>query len=428
MNLVRPALSRSAKRLLRFGSEVVVTPPRSSGVCLLYIHIPFCPHLCTYCSFHRVRYDERLAERYFQVLRKEICAYADMGYQFDSVYVGGGTPTMNLPELVKTLELVRSLFVIESISVETNPNHLQASTFDALQSCAINRLSVGVQSFDDDHLARMGRLEAYGTGREIESRLRETEGVFQTLNVDMIFNLPGQGQQGLRDDVSRLVDSGVGQASFYPLMVSDSTRRRINQEMGRFSYRQEEDMYYAIVDQMGQTHEPSSVWCFSRNDQQIDEYIVDYPEFIGVGSGAFSYVRGVFYANSFSILKYDELLSNQKLGITRARTLTQGEQRYYQLLTRLFGGQISHEQVSQIFGDSFPVSLAALKTLGVVDEKEAGYALTRRGLYYWLVAMSEFLNGVNNLRDQMRTHIAEEMRSSYPETMPVTVRQAASND
>lgn len=423
-DLSRPLMRRAVNHLLRFGAESKVPGPlpEPGKRYLLYVHIPFCTHLCPYCSFHRVSYDEDLSRRYFHALRREIEAYHDLGFKFEDVYVGGGTPTVNLPELALTLKLIRERFPIKTISVETNPDHLDTETTSVLNACDVSRLSVGVQSFDDDQLHRMGRLEAYGSSRQVLSRLEAVHSKFQTVNVDMIFNLPGQSMASLDLDITKLLESGVSQASFYPLMMSDTTSRTVDRQMGEYSLTQEREMYYRILDRMSPTHSPSTVWCFSRDAGQIDEYIVDYPEFIGAGSGAFSYLGGVFYANSFSILRYDELLAKQNLGITRARQLSASEQRYYQLLTRLFSRKITNQQVKAIYGNRPPRVPGLLRRTGILGNTEDGYQLTREGHYFWLIAMSEFLTGVNNLRDEMRAHIREEIVASYGDAVPITIR------
>ena len=117
---------------------------------LLYIHIPFCEELCPYCSFHRITFEETLTKRYFNALRREIKIYREKGYKFKGIYVGGGTPTVLIDELAETLNLAREVFSITDISVETNPNHLNSKNIEILQQSGVKRLSVGVQTFNDD--------------------------------------------------------------------------------------------------------------------------------------------------------------------------------------------------------------------------------------------------------------------------------------
>jgi len=107
------------------------------------MHIPFCEELCPYCSFHRITFNEPLTRKYFQALRREIKIYQEKGYQFKGIYVGGGTPTVLIDELAETLHLARGIFPIEAISVETNPNHLNAENIKILQQSGVNRLFRG---------------------------------------------------------------------------------------------------------------------------------------------------------------------------------------------------------------------------------------------------------------------------------------------
>ena len=123
----------------------------------LYVHVPFCERLCPYCSFNRFPYREQRARDYFQALRQEMRMLAAQGYDFESVYVGGGTPTVDIDELCETIDLARDLFHVKEVNSETNPNHLIPEYLDKLHG-RIQRLSVGVQSFDDGLLRQIGPL------------------------------------------------------------------------------------------------------------------------------------------------------------------------------------------------------------------------------------------------------------------------------
>lgn len=139
----------------------------------LYLHIPFCERLCTYCSFHRFQYSEDLARPYYHMLRREMELLAALGYDFESLYIGGGTPTVLLDELAETIDYAHRLFPgIGSVSVETSPSHLNAEMENSLGG-RVQRLSVGIQSFDDTLLMRMDRYGKYGRG---EDMLRQIQG------------------------------------------------------------------------------------------------------------------------------------------------------------------------------------------------------------------------------------------------------------
>jgi menaquinone C8-methyltransferase len=233
---------------LQFSPSPVLSLPERRGETplLMYVHVPFCEELCPYCSFNRIVFQEALAREYFRALRAEIEMYKKRGYRFSAVYVGGGTPTLLMDELTATLRLITGLFPIREISVETNPNHLFPSNFQALQEARVNRLSVGVQSLDDTLLKTIGRYHKYGSGEEIVERLRSAQGKFDTLNVDMIFNFPTQTREVLERDVSTLMQLGVDQVTYYPLMASEYTREVMSKRVGIVDYRLEKAFYRVI--------------------------------------------------------------------------------------------------------------------------------------------------------------------------------------
>jgi len=379
---------------------------------LLYIHIPFCESLCPFCSFHRVRFDEERTRQYFAALRKEIGQYHEAGFIFDDVYVGGGTPTVLPDELAETLNLLRSLYELKSISVETNPNHLQQSTLNILKSAGVTRLSVGVQSLDDTLLKEMGRFETYGSREDIIEHIKLTQGQFDTFNVDMIFNIPHQSESSLKQDIQILKDLAVDQISYYPLMPSDITERAMDKKMGHLDFRNERRFYDIIKESLLDDYEASSAWCFSRKHSAIDEYIVDHDEYLGVGSGSFSYINNATYSTTFSISHYVSLVEKGISSITSGRQMTVKEQAQYDFLMHLFGLRMDKQTMIEKYGPRYQgrlwKELLFFKFIGALKERRDMYLVTERGMYYWVIMMREFFIGVNNFRSQMRGKIQDE--------------------
>ena len=318
--------------------------------CQLYVHVPFCEVLCPFCSFHRVRYDAPKSGRYFEALRREIRLYHEAGFRFSDVYVGGGTPTVHPEELLSTLALVRSLSPVRTISIETNPNHLDPALLARYAEAGVTRLSVGVQSFDDGLLTRMERLAKYGNGEQIRRRLAAAQGVFPTLNVDMIFNLPGQTPEMLDRDLDCLLALGVDQVSFYPLMTAPTARHKMERTMGRADESLRFGMYQTILGRMLPAYRASSAWCFSRGAGMFDEYIIDQHAYVGVGSGAFSYVGGAMYSTTFSLNHYCRRVEGGQSGITQRRMLGAKERMRYDFLVRLFGGELRRDWIERRYG------------------------------------------------------------------------------
>ena len=415
--LIGSLFRRRSRRVLGFPRSPVgpdLPPPQPGCNYVLYLHVPYCVVLCPFCSFHRVRFKRDSAERYFECLRGEVEAVSNAGYTFDEVYVGGGTPTVLPEQLVETILLLRRLHSPSAISVETNPDDLETAKVHRLRDAGVNRLSVGVQSFDDELLREMQRLERYGSGAEIIDHLKNARGAFETLNIDMIFNFPHQTAASLRRDLDILIDEiGVDQVSYYPLMAAASTRRTMRESMGRVGYARERDLYELIVDRLlGAGYHRSSAWCFSRRPGMFDEYIVNNEEYVGLGSGSFSYVQGKLFASTFSINHYFRLVAAGRLGTTQAREMSERDQMHYYLLMRLFSGSLDIAAAERRFEGRFRKTLwpelSALRAISAARTDGGSLVLTEAGAYLWVVIMREFFSGVSDLRDEMRHHISEE--------------------
>ena len=408
-------LRHEYSRAMRFAEDDAgeVTPVAPAAPCQLYVHVPFCEVLCPFCSFHRVRFDAAKTGRYFAALRREIQLYHDRGFRFADVYIGGGTPTVDADELIATLELLRSLSPLRAVSIETNPNHLDPVDLQRYRDAGVTRLSVGVQSFDDGLLAGMDRLDKYGSGALIRERLAAVQGVFPTLNVDMIFNLPGQTLAMLETDLDILQSLQSDQVSFYPLMTAPTARHKMEKTMGLSDTSLRHPMYERIAERLLGEYHASSAWCFSRNKGMFDEYIIDQNDYVGVGSGAFSYVGGAYYSTTFSLNHYCRRVEGGQNGITQRRLVGRKESMRYDYLVRLFGGELRRDYIERRYGKAFWVYMApellAMRALGATRHDADAIRLTRRGMYCWVLMMAEFFNSVNAVREQMREHIRAEL-------------------
>ncbi len=376
---------------------------------LLYAHVPFCEELCPYCSFNRFPLDRDLAREYFNALTAEIRMYKDLGFEFTAAYIGGGTPTVLPRQLGDLMNFLRKSFPIAEVSVETNPNHLNTEVIGILKDSGVNRLSVGVQSFDDGLLRQMERYHKYGSGEEIRGKLHRLMGTFDTLNVDMIFNFPSQSLASLETDVRIIQDIEADQVTFYPLMVSDMTRKELAARFGAIRYQQEKVFYERIVEMLQGSYNFGTSWCFSRKNTMIDEYIVDYDDYVGVGSGSFGYVNGACYANTFSVPEYLEHIAAGVLPLFARKDFSLTEQIQYHFMMKLFGESLDIARAEAKYDGMFMKSLrkevALFKVLSALELKNGSLRLTRRGRYFWVIMMREFFTGVNNFRDLCRNGI-----------------------
>ena len=158
----------------------------------------------------------------------------------------------------------------------------------------------------------------------------------------------------------------------------------------------------------------SSVWCFSRDGNMIDEYTSRQNEYLGLGSGAFSYLDGGIYASTFSIDHYLRLIDSGRMGVVSQRSLTRPDQMRCFLLMRMFGGSLNLDAAERQFGGLFRQTLRAeltgLRLLGAIAQRYGNLYLTERGYYLWVMMMREFFSGINNIHERMRYDFSQEAR------------------
>ena len=414
--ILSTAVSTLGGRYLKLDprDDVELPAPQPGKQYLLYMHVPFCESLCPYCSFNRFPFARERAVPYFEQMRSELRMLADKGYSFEEVYVGGGTPTIMVDELAATITLARELFPqIRDASIETNPNHLSAEYLAPLEGL-VQRVSVGVQSFDDGMLTQMGRLQKYGNAEQTLERMQGIcdAGLFHSLNVDMIFNLPTQTPEMLTHDIACAQASGANQVTFYPLMVSPVSRASIEATMGHVEQRTEEAFYHQVFDAFcaGQDAEwvPSSCYTFSREKgQMIDEYVVNYEEYAAVGSGGMGYLGGQLYVNSFSLADYARRIESGRTSTMGRIAFSRRDEMRYRFMMDLFGLRLDQQAWRERFGvdvkHGLPAEYAFMKANGAFQRNtDEELTLTPKGRYLMVAMMRQFFIGVNGLRDQAR--------------------------
>lgn len=379
---------------------------------LLYIHVPFCMTLCTYCSFNRFLFQEDKAKAYFESLRKEMLMVKELGYDFNAIYVGGGTTSIMPEELCKTLDLAKSLFDIKEVSCESDPNHIHLEELEMFKG-RIDRLSVGVQSFDDGILKKVGRYDKFGSGEEVIKKLQKAIGVLPILNVDLIFNFPNQTQEMLAKDLEIIKALKPEQVTLYPLMSSPSVKSILKRSIGEVSLQNEAQLYEQILETLKDDFSSLSSWAFSHKGSAIfDEYVVDNDEYVGIGSGSFSFLNGTLYVNTFSLKEYAHKINSGNMGVARERKYSKKAQLQYRLMVELFGGKAS----AKIFKEKYDSNLEwdlwkelmFLKITGNIYKKEGDYYPTTQGKYLFLSMMKEFYIGMDRVREESRAMLKEE--------------------
>ena len=411
INLTDRIMQYYIDRYLNCDPVVLDRPPepQPGHQYLLYAHIPFCKTLCSYCTFHRFLFKEHKAREYFINLRKEMDYVKALGYDFTSMYIGGGTTTILEDELIRTIEHARTLFPgIKEVSCETDPLQIATPTFRNLKGL-VDRMSIGVQSFNDDILKMTERYDKFGSGALIYERLQEALELFPTTNVDMIFGFRGQNLEMLQRDMDLLVELNPRQITTYPLMVTSQTRKSVKQTIAAKGI-ELADQYAVIMNTLGNHYRQLTSWTFGRtHDEGFDEYVVDHDEYLGVGSGAFSFLGSSLYVNTFSLRRYNERIKAGMTGVERRRNFDKHAVLQYRLLLGLFSARLSRKYFREVHGVDLDKALfkemLGLRISGAVKdnpEDPDNLIVTDAGKFLGLVMMKAFYSGMDNVRAELR--------------------------
>ena len=261
----------------------------------LYLHIPFCAAICNYCNFNRGLLDEAVKRRYVEALVAHIRQAAEPETPVDTVFLGGGTPSLLAPgEVRRLLEACRESFVLApdaEVTLEANPETVFLESLEGYRAAGVNRLSFGVQSFRDDELRRLGRLHSAETARRA-ARLARQAG-FDNLSLDLMLWLPGQRPGDWLESVDALADVGPEHASLYLLEIYPNAPLKDEMARGSWSVAPDDDaaeMYMeglARLDRAGyEQYEISNV---ARPASRRSRHNLKYwqqGEWLGFGCGA----------------------------------------------------------------------------------------------------------------------------------------------
>lgn len=394
-------------KILESGVEKI---PQNNKEYMLYMHIPFCHIFCPYCSFHKYVYEEDIAKRYFNNLREEIKQIKSKGFDFSSMYIGGGTTLINETELLKTLELCKKLFNIKEISCESDPNHIKPEKLIMFKGL-IDRLSCGVQSFDDLILQRVSRYHKFGSSEILQEKISKAVGILPTFSIDLIFNFPFQSEENLLNDIKIAKALKTEQVTFYPLMKSDLTRENIAKALG-VQEKDNEYRYYQIILQEMKGYIQNNAWSFSNKKTKFnDEYVSSHHNYVGVGSGAFSFLDNELLINAFDLNSYERLVWERKNANIARATFDKKEILKYLFLTEIFSGKILIDKFNNFIQCDLQKDLyfeiMALKKSGAIKINNNEIITTSFGKYLFLTMMKDFYTGCDLIRAIFRNNSFE---------------------
>lgn len=372
----------------------------------LYLHIPFCAAICNYCNFTRGLLDESLKRRYVDALVGEIAAAAEPATPVDTIYFGGGTPSLlSADEVGRLLDACRAAFQLASdheITLEANPETITAASLVGYREAGVNRLSFGVQSFADRELQRLGRLHSADTARRALAEARAAG--YDNVSLDLMMWLPGQSVADWLASVDALIAVSPDHASLYLLELYPNAPLKEEMARGQWTLAPDEEaaaMYLeglARLEAAGyEQYEISNVARAGKRARHNVKYWRD-GEWLGFGCGAHSTRHAARWRNVTATMDYIARVSDGQSVVAERRVMTDEERLEDALFTglRLCEGLDLAAFARRYGADSwarYGGELQRFVDAGVlVHEPHRRLALTRSGMLLANEVMMVFLD------------------------------------
>ena len=356
-----------------------------------YVHIPFCTQICYYCDFSKVFIKNQPVDSYLEHLLEEFQSYDIQ--KLRTLYIGGGTPTAlsasQLEVLLKGLTKNLDLSALEELTIEANPGDLDADKIAVLKNSAVNRVSLGVQTFDDKMLKKIGRSHLEKDIYENIDRLKLAG--FDNISIDLIYALPGQTMEQVKENVAKAIGLDIPHMSLYSLILENHTVFMNRMRRGKLPLPKEEleaEMFEYIIAELERAgFEHYEISNFSKHGFESRHNLMywDNAEYYGIGAGASGYVNGVRYKNHGPIRHYLSAVEEGNARITEEH-LSQKEQMEEEMFLGLRKKSgVSMARFEEKFGRSFDglygETVRDLVQQGLMQIEGDRVRMTKRGLF-----------------------------------------------
>lgn len=297
----------------------------------IYVHIPFCEKKCDYCNFVSYCTNNTEKLKYLNSIIMEIGLRAKEfeNYEVDTIFVGGGTPTcMPHGAIYRILNAIYSSFKVlttAEITVEANPNSINFGVLQELKKAKVNRLSIGLQAYNNKLLKQLGRLH---TKKQFDDAVRRAKLVgFKNINVDLILGIPNQKLYQVKNEIRHLIKLGINHISAYGLIVEEGTKLNADIESGKLKNLTEEKqikMYNYLTKKLakyGINRYEVSNFAKSGYESKHNLKYWNNEEYLGLGAVASSYVNGKRWKNIDALEEYNTIILTKKIAVEEVETL-----------------------------------------------------------------------------------------------------------
>ena len=360
----------------------------------IYIHIPFCATKCYYCAFNTYTFHKEQAKVYLQALRTEMELYAPDTDPLQTIFIGGGTPSIlsanALSQLLTDIHQHLRIVPDAEITVECNPGTVDTEKLRVMQDNGVNRLSFGLQAMQDETLKQLGRIHTVAEFLESYHLAREHR--FENINIDLIFALPDQTMDAWHHTLNAVISLEPTHISAYNLVMEETTPFYEWWQAGELHLPSEDteaDMFqYTIETLTTHGYEHYEICNFARPNREALHNLVYWNNqpCIGLGVGASGYVNGVRYSNIRGIAPYINSLSQRKKPIADTEHLTGNAEKAETLMLTLRKREgISLDVYQNRFGENIEIAFGDIlkkwMDLGLLERTATHLRLTPRGLF-----------------------------------------------
>ena len=357
-----------------------------------YVHIPFCTQICFYCDFSKVFIKNQPVDDYLQALKAEF--EREEIRQLRTLYIGGGTPTaLSAPQLDVLLEFLTQnldLSALEELTIEANPGDLTEDKIAVLANSPVNRVSLGVQTFDDQMLKKIGRSHQEKDIYETIGNLKKVG--FDNISIDLIYALPQQTMEQVKVNVEKALGLDIPHMSLYSLILENHTVFMNRMRRGKLHLPQEDleaEMFEYIIAELEKAgFEHYEISNFSKPGFESRHNLMywDNAEYYGLGAGASGYVNGVRYRNRGPIQHYLKAIREEGHARLNEEFLKQKEMMEEEMFLGLRKKSgVSKQKFTDKFGVDFDQQYGAVVTelteQGLLVPDKEIVRMTKKGLF-----------------------------------------------
>ena len=349
----------------------------------LYVHIPFCKSICSFCPYCKEKYSAEKCNTYINALLKEI---HKVGSQYaekktvTSLYFGGVTPALAADRIKEITDALSLYFnITEGVGLELHPDNVTVPVLEQLKAAGVTKLSIGIQSFQDKYQNILSRNTV--NKEKMFRALKQIE--FETVSMDFIFALPEQTFEDLKNDIDTAFSHGANHVAIYPFIDFTFTNSTVK-TMDKTEKRKLLDKITNYC--LGKGYDRTSIWTFA-SEKQAEYSSMTRDNFLGFGCSATTLLKDQFKINTFSVDEYCKRIDSDKLATSLTIRFTERQRMIYYLFWTAYSTKVSEKDFEIFFGRKlkkmYGMEIAVAKLLGFITEKDGIYSMTLKGAFYY---------------------------------------------